>query len=746
MKKRVNGQATILIVEDREVDREMLTIVLEHANYRVLEAVDSLQALELARTQRPDLIIADVLLPKIDGYQLVRELRADPEISGTTVIFYTAVFNEREARELAGELGVARILSKPMEPEKILENVSEVLKSQVVPPASPPPAGFEQKHLQLLVDKLIGQVKALQQGEERLQKKNEVLQGINRVLHEALSHETEENLGETCLTVAEELTGSKFGFIGELNRAGKMDDLAISYLGWEACKIPGTGDLVLPQKFHVHGFYGTCLREGRSEIVNDPGNHPDRIGTPAGHPPIDAFLGVPLKHNGNIIGMVGLGNKEVGYTDADREAIEALAPAIVEAFLRKRTEEALRESEERFRLLLSGVKDYAIFMLDPEGRVVNWNEGAQRIKGWTAEAIVGQHFTRFFTSEAIAAGHPQRVLEIAADQGHFKEEGWRVRKGGKRFWADITITALYDDQNRLRGFAKITRDITERKQQEDERQKFLTEQQVLTEELTATNEELAAQAEELTVQKEELEKLNYDLQSQRQLLQSANDELEAFSYSVSHDLKTPIRAIKGFSRILMEESAVRLDAEGLRLLNVVVDNTNLMEELIEDLLALSRLGRQHVRKSFINLAVVTEQVFEKIMVQEPKRDLRLMVGDLPPCFCDRSLIYQVMENLLTNAVKFSKSKKTGIIEVGGKTEGKENIYYVKDNGVGFNENYVGNLFRPFQRLHRREEYEGTGVGLSIVKRIIERHCGRVWAEGKVNEGAIFYFALPKNGA
>ena len=142
---------------------------------------------------------------------------------------------------------------------------------------------------------------------------------------------------------------------------------------------------------------------------------------------------------------------------------------------------------------------------------------------------------------------------------------------------------------------------------------------------------------------------------------------------------------------------------------------------------------------------MTRQVFDQLRAEAPERDLQLTVGDLPPAWGDQSLLYQVMQNLLANAVKFTKSRKTAVIEVGGRTEDKENIYYVKDNGVGFDERYVSNLFRPFQRLHGGEEYEGTGVGLAIVKRIIQRHGGRVWAEGKVNEGATFYFSLPKNG-
>ncbi|MCL4502728.1 MAG: response regulator [Deltaproteobacteria bacterium] len=742
MEKRRKGQATILIVEDRELDREMLTTLLEHAQYRVLEAADGPQALEMTHSKHPDLIISDMLLPKMDGYQLVRQLRADPTVSGTSVIFYTAAFNEHEAWDLAREIGVDRILSKPMDPEKILENVAEVLRSQSVQPVSSISPSFEEKHLQLLVDKLIAQVKELQHSEEDLQKKNQLLLGINRIVHEALTYETEVKLGETCLDVAEELTGAKFGFIDELNQDGKLDTTAISYLGWEVCKIPGTETLVLPKNLHVHGIYGICLKEGRTVIVNDPATHPGRIGVPEGHPPITSFLGVPLTHAGKAVGLIGLGNKEGGFTDADREAVEVLAPAIVEAFMRMRTEEALRESEERFRLLIAGVKDYAIFMLDSEGRVVSWNEGAQRIKGWTAEEIMGQQFSRFYTTEEVATGQPQHGLEMAMAQGRYETEGWRVCKDGSYFWANITITALYDDQKRLRGFVKVTRDVTERKRQEDERQKLLAEQQALTEELTATNEELATQAEELTIQKEELERLNDNLKSERRLLEMANEELESFSYSVSHDLKTPIRAIEGFSRMLMAEHTDKLDAEGHRLLQVITTNTKLMHHFIDDLLALSRLGRWQLRKSVVNLNSMARQVFEQFRAQELERNLQLILKDLPPGLGDQSLLYQVMQNLIGNAVKFTGSREKGIIEAGGWSEDKENIYYVKDNGVGFDERYVTNLFRPFQRLHICAEFEGTGIGLAIVKRIIQRHGGRVWAEGKLGEGATFYFTLP----
>lgn len=225
-------------------------------------------------------------------------------------------------------------------------------------------------------------------------------------------------------------------------------------------------------------------------------------------------------------------------------------------------------------------------------------------------------------------------------------------------------------------------------------------------------------------------------------LEAANDELEAFSYSVSHDLRTPLRAIDGYSHILLEDYSDKLDDEGKRLLNVVRDNTGRMAQLIDDILKFSRTGRMELAFSEIDMKKMASGVFEELRATASDSNVLLEIGQLPATRGDSAMMRQVFVNLLSNAIKFSRINKAPRIRVGSSVKDGEIIYYVNDNGAGFDMKFADKLFGVFQRLHSVTEFEGTGIGLAIVKRIISRHGGRVWADGKVNEGATIYFALP----
>jgi len=242
---------------------------------------------------------------------------------------------------------------------------------------------------------------------------------------------------------------------------------------------------------------------------------------------------------------------------------------------------------------------------------------------------------------------------------------------------------------------------------------------------------------------DEIKKLNEDLKRRAIELESAYKELETFSYSISHDLRTPLVVIGGFSRVLLEKYSNHLDAKGQRFLGMIHSNANKMLQLIDDLLTFSRSEHQQMKPSDIDMGELARAVFEELKSSLPDQTLRLDIKTLPPAHGDPSMIRQVLVNLLSNAIKFTRPKGVGVIQMDCRVKENQNIYCVKDNGVGFDMRVAGELFGVFQRHHTVDEFEGTGVGLAIVQRIINRHGGKVWAEGEVNKGATFYFTLPR---
>jgi light-regulated signal transduction histidine kinase (bacteriophytochrome) len=251
-----------------------------------------------------------------------------------------------------------------------------------------------------------------------------------------------------------------------------------------------------------------------------------------------------------------------------------------------------------------------------------------------------------------------------------------------------------------------------------------------------TNEELIKELQELNARLEE------HVKERTAELENANKELEAFSYSVSHDLRAPLRAIDGFSKFLVEDYGSKLDSEAKRLLGLVRINTQKMDKLITDILTLSRISRSEHKLALIDMTKMAKSMFNEVVSSEEQAKLTFIVEELPSAKADAIYLKQVWINLISNSVKFSSGRKKPVIRIGGYTENEHNIYFVEDNGVGFNQEYAHKLFGVFQRLHKTEEFEGTGVGLAIVQRIIKRHGGKVWAEGIEDKWAKFYFSLP----
>ena len=522
---------------------------------------------------------------------------------------------------------------------------------------------------------------------------------------------------------------------------------------------------------------------------------------------------------------------EISLSPMQTEDGLLISSAIRDVTEQRRILDALRISEERFHVLVNDVKDYAIYMLDTSGRVVTWSQGAERIKGYHANEIIGEHFSRFFTPEDVQQGKPETAMKIARSEGRWEDMGWRLRNDGSRFWANTVLTPMRDKKGGLMGFSKVTQDITERKRAEEhlaaqsailQRQAELLDvahDSIIVRDLKGvisfwnkgaettygwSREEAVGKVSHVLLQtkflqplleinatllrdgtwegeleharsdgsritalgrwvlqrgeplkvleintditrrkraEDEVHALNQYLECRNSELAAANEDLEAFTRSVAHDLRAPLRHVDAYSKLLGESLGSQLAPDARGHLKLMTDSIRHMGQLIDDLLGLARVGRRELNLQVTGLCSVVTEVLRELKPELGSRDVRCQTGDLPFVQCDAGLMKVVFYNLLSNAIKYTRPRPTAIIEIGQITSNGHPVVFVRDNGVGFNMKYADKLFGVFQRLHRREDFEGTGVGLATVQRIIHKHGGRIWAEAELDKGATFYFSL-----
>jgi PAS domain S-box-containing protein len=370
---------------------------------------------------------------------------------------------------------------------------------------------------------------------------------------------------------------------------------------------------------------------------------------------------------------------------------------------------ALRDSEERFRLLVEGVTDYAIYMLDPAGKVVSWNKGAERLKGYTAEEILGKDVSVFFLPVDVAAGKPAAELARAAADGRTEQESWRVRKDGSHFWADVIVTALRDDDGKLRGFSKVTRDFTARKASEDA-----------------------------------VREAGLKLRAYATRLERSNRELETFASVASHDLQEPLRKIRAFGDRLTGKYGAQLEPTGRDYLARMCGAAARMQDLIENLLTISRITTKAQPFSPVDLGSVARDVLSDLESRIAQTAGRVEIGELPSVEADATQMHQLLQNLLGNALKFHRPGVPPVVRVSSRAllGGDRFEIQVQDSGLGFDDQYSERIFGMFQRLHGHSEFEGTGIGLAICRKIVERHGGTIVARGVPGQGAFFTVTLP----
>jgi PAS domain S-box-containing protein len=363
--------------------------------------------------------------------------------------------------------------------------------------------------------------------------------------------------------------------------------------------------------------------------------------------------------------------------------------------------DAIKDQEDRFSKMIAEISDYAIIMLDSRGHILNWNQGAQDIKGYLPEEIIGQNFRVFYSADDQAAQVPESLIHTAATTGRAQAEGWRIRKEGSKFWGSITITAIHDVEEQIIGFSKVTRDLTD---------KLLAEQK----------------------------QLQYIAD-----LDKKNKELEQFTYIASHDLQEPLRTISSFNRLLKEMYADQLDEHANMFTDVIEQSATRMTDLIRGLLDYSRIGFQKdvVEVDCTKLLNNTELDFFKLIEET---ETQLIYPRLPVIRGYATELIQLFQNIISNGIKYRAKDRRPIIAINFREDEVKWVFQISDNGIGMDPRYIHKIFLIFQRLHTRDEYQGSGIGLANCKKIVELHKGDIWVESVPEVGSQFYFSISKN--
>jgi signal transduction histidine kinase/CheY-like chemotaxis protein len=590
--------AKVLVVDDHAANRDLIAALLKYAGHQSLEAADGYLALEQVRAGRPDLVICDLLMPTMDGYEFVRQLRADPDIARTEVIFYTATFMEREARNLATSCGVSHVLMKPCEPQEILRVIDHALTHATVPGPPVEDSKFDREHLRLVTDKLALKVSELEHVNSRLS----ALTDLNLQL--ASERDPQQLLHKICRG-ARDLLGARCAVLAVKDKNG-AEFMRVTTWGLATDE----ADRLTEHASLNAGICGEVMSDGRARRFMSPDADPWIAGLSAGGAPLQCGLIVPI---------VSL-HRTYGW----------------------------------------------ILLIDKLG----------------ADA---------FTDE------DERILAIhAAQAGRIYENG-----------------SLYNEIKRSAEQLQI--ESAERKRAADE--------------LRVANDTLERRVELRTAELHEI-----------------IEGLESFNRSVSHDLRGPLGGIAGAARLAQEYLAEHANDKAERLLQMVVSQADITARMVDALLTLARTSDASLQTQRVDMNELVREVIESMQRAHPEGPLPItVIGPLAEVDADPDLARQVFANLIGNALKFASRVPQPRVEVGASGTPDQPMFFVRDNGVGFDAAKVHRLFKPFSRLHGTR-FEGSGVGLSIVKRIIDRHGGKIWAQGEPEHGATFWFHFAHDGS
>jgi PAS domain S-box-containing protein len=623
-----------LVVNDVPDLVELMKELLHQSGYNVLTAYDGQEGFVLTRAEHPNLVISDVSMPRLDGIEMCRLIRAHPELRTIPVLLVSAKRRDSASVIEGLKAGADDYLESPYDPMRLITRVAQLIERR--------------------------------RAEEALRESQVRLAGIV------------ESAMDAIITVDGEQRILLF------NRAAEM-----MFRCPAAEAIGQRLQRFIPERFrtiysaHIEGFgqVGITTRSmAGSSSVNGLRADGEEFPVEASISQVEA-------------------NRQKLYTVIMRDITE-----------RKRAEEV----RERLATIVESSQD-AILSKNLDGTITSWNAGAEKMYGYTEAEVVGRHISLIVPPE-----RQEELAEIMAKLRGGEQikqmETVRVRRDGSLIDISITTSPIKDDRGRIVGASTIARDITERKRAEEEVRRL--------------NETLEQRVQGRTVE-----------------LEAANRELESFSYSVSHDLRAPLRALDGFSQAILEDYADRLDNAGQDYLRRVRGAAERMGHLIDEMLKLFRVTRGELRRTAVDMSTLARLVIAELGKAEPRRAPQIEIMEGLWAEGDAPLLRVVLENLLGNAWKFTSKRQGAQIEFGGEQrEDGQMVFYVRDNGAGFDMAYAGMLFGAFHRLHTDAEFEGTGIGLATVQRIVRRHGGRAWAQGEVGAGATIFFTLQASGA
>jgi PAS domain S-box-containing protein len=613
----VTERANILLVDDKKDNIFALEQILCSEDRHIIRASDGIEALRTVLNEEIDLIILDVQMPGMDGFEVAKLLKSNKRSKDIPIIFATAEKKEHKSALKGFEEGAVDYLYKPLDVDITEAKVSMLLRLQA-----------QRKELirknltlekyDLLINNSADIICVIDAGTLKFEE-------VNLVVNTILGYTVHEMKGTSLL----------------------------SYL--DAEDRPGIEKLRNENKESLS--FETRVYSKEREIK---------------------WL------SWNIVNKNGLWFANARDITGIKEAGE------IKSYLSI----VVRQSED------------AIYLHDQEGKIISWNDGAEKIYGYTEEEALNMQIWNIIPQHALTEMHTV-IDDILRGRKIETREMNRVTKTGKIIDVTFSASVIADVNGNLRSVAITERDITQQKK---------TRQEIL--------------------------QLNTNLSNNVTQLESTNNDLESFSYSVSHDLRAPLRGVSAYTQIILEEYSSQFDVELKRLFLLIQTSAKRMDMLINDLLAFSRMGKRMVQKVSLDFDKQVRQVISELEGQD-KTKAEIRIGPLKPAEGDAGLLYQVWMNLISNAIKYSGKRAAPLIEIACAESANEYIYSVKDNGTGFDMEYAHKLFGVFQRLHENKDFAGTGIGLAIVKRIIEKHGGSVWAEGEPDKGATFYFSLPR---